>query len=133
MAWGNKNNTKDDTDHGRPRKLPPFGYAQPEVRAVETMLEEIRSSDLKHEMSAGLIDMNRMENEMEPDTRIDRIKDIVSRLTYGEMMTLAEQWADSMLVGTVDKDQFKFVLPPTLHAWTKRDDQTSDRRASAGT
>ncbi len=128
MAWGDKRNTSDDTDHMKPRQLPPQGYARPEVRATEAVHEILKSNGNGAE-HAAMMDatetrrMAAMEREMDRaqehlnKPKIEQIKNLVKALTYGEMIQIAEQWADAMLTGTVDKEQFKFVLPPTLHAW----------------
>jgi hypothetical protein len=133
MSWGTKNNTKDDTDYEKPRQLPPSGYARPEQRAADAAINALNEgarkmaergqwppSSMLHEPPPPVVNLTKFEDDMNED-RIADIKEIVSKLTYGEMMALAEQWADSMLTGTIDKDQFKFVLPPTLHAWTTKE------------
>jgi len=130
MAWGDKKITRDDTSHPTPRKLPPNGWSKPEQRAADAAIEALNEST-SHEMDGltrrgcvvasfaderGPVDLSKFEHEMTRD-RIADIKAIVCKLTYGEMMTVAELLADAMPSGTVDKDQFKFILPPTLHAW----------------
>ena len=128
MAWGDKKTTRDDTDYQKPKQLPPSGYAKPEVCAVDAAHEALRLNGNGAE-HAAMMDatetrrMAAMEREMDRaqehlnKPKIEQIKNLVKALTYGEMIQIAEQWADAMLTGTVDKEQFKFVLPPTLHAW----------------
>src|SRR5258706_8654137 len=156
MAWGNKNNPRDDTNHPKPQKLPPNGWSKPEQRMAEVVVEAVNkrsngyetwdvgpngerlnvrpepnetrivapvihssdafSFDLSHVDANEKCRMDELEKEMSKP-KIKQIKDLMKVLTYGEMMDLAQQWADAMLTGTVDKDQFKFILPPTLHAW----------------
>jgi len=111
----------------KPRQLPSAGYAKPEVRAVEAVHEALKSNGngAERDMMDPIETRRMVAMEMEMDRaqeaqnkpKIEQIKDLMKALTYGEMMDLAQQWADAMLTGTVDKDQFKFILPPTLHAW----------------
>src|SRR5258706_14147058 len=127
MAWRDKKTTRDDTNHMKPRQLPSAGYANPEVRAVAAVHEAMKSNGNGAErdmmdpietrrMVAMEREMDRAQEEQNKP-KIEQIKDLMKALTYGEMMDLAQQWSDSMLTGTVDKDSFKLVLPPTLHAW----------------
>lgn len=131
MAWGDKKTTRDDTDHMKPRQLPSAGYAKPEVRAVDAAHEALRSNghtpepptidDLveRRRLAAMEREMDRVQEEQNKP-KIEQIKDLASALTYGEMMDLAQQWADAMPSGTVDKDSFRLILPPTLHAWATK-------------
>jgi len=143
MSWGTKNNTKDDTDFKKPRQLPPSGYARPEQRAADAAIEALNGDEIFNRHAADWdvahpdsnrepVNLTKFEEDMNED-RIAHIKEIVAALTYGEMMALAEQLADSMLIGTVNKEQFKFVLPPTLHAWLTRKNSHLDGVSSAGT
>src|SRR6266699_2010000 len=108
MAWGDKKITRDDTDHMKPRQLPPIGYARPEVRAVEAVHEVLKSNG--HTPEPPTIDdlrekrrMEELERELEREMdkpKIEQIRDLLRALTYGEMMDLALQWTGSMLTGT---------------------------------
>src|SRR5258707_528147 len=104
MAWGDKKITFVDTDYQKPRQLPPSGYANPEVRAVDAAHEALRSSGNGAE-HAAMMDttetrrMAAMEREMDRaqehlnKPKIEQIKNLVKALTYGEMIQIAEQWA----------------------------------------
>jgi len=123
MAWGDKKTTRDDTDHKMPQRLPPNGWDKPEKRAADAAMVAVNQRtngretwDAGHPEDREPINLSKFEHEMTRD-RIADIKEIVCKLTYGEMMTVAELLAESMPSGTVDKDSFKLILPPTLHAW----------------
>src|SRR5258706_695946 len=137
MEWGDKKTTRDDTDHKVPQKLPPNGWNKPEQRATALAIEDLNQRSDIHTYTSDIVEiddmagdkaeraqqraaemrrMDDLEKEMSKP-KIEQIKDLVKALTYGEMIQIAEQFSDSMPSGTVDKEQFRFILPPTLHAW----------------
>lgn len=157
MAWGDKKTTRDDTDHKVPQKLPPNGWNKPEQRATERAIEDLNQRGVSvHAYTPDIVEiddmagdkvaraqqrtaemrrMDELEREMSKP-KIEQIKDLVKALTYGEMIQVAEQFSDSMPSGTVDKDSFRLILPPTLHAWAtsrERPLPAGDAVSSAGT
>jgi len=139
MAWGDKKTTRDDTNHPTPRRLQPAGYAGPEVRAVDAAHEALKSNgdggESLHMIAAHMLNdldnaelrrMKAMEKEMDRaqeeqnKPKIEQIRDLVKALTYGEMMDVAQAWTEAMPTGQIDKENFKFILPPTLHAWATK-------------
>jgi hypothetical protein len=123
MAWGDKKTTRDDTDHMKPRQLPSAGYANPEVRAVESVHEALRSNGHASEPPTidDLVEKRRME-ELEREMskpKIEQIKDLVGALTYGQMIELRDQVA-TFMPNIGNKEVVDLIidkLPQTLHAW----------------
>ena len=122
MAWSEKD-ARDDTDYQKPRQLPPNGWAKPEQRAADAAIEALSMDTVKtadkDAERINVVNLTKFEKDMNED-RIAGIKEIVRALTYGEMMQVAELLAEFMPSGTVDKDSFKLILPPTLHAWATK-------------
>ena len=125
MAWSRKD-ARDDLNHPKPVKLPLNGWDKPEQRAVAAAHEALREP--QDEAFVGTvhtahyeipISLTKFEEAMNED-RIAKIQEIVSKLTYGEMIEMAEMLANAMPQGQVDKDQFKYILPPTLHAFASK-------------
>jgi hypothetical protein len=124
MAWSRKD-ARDDLNHPKPVKLPPNGWDKPEKRAADRAMEAVNQASYEppeehmNEPPASPVNMALFVQDMNRD-RIADIKEIVRKLTYGEMMEVAALMAEAMPSGTVDKDAFKFILPPTLHAFASK-------------
>lgn len=106
-------------DH--PRNLDERDYAPPEQRAAERMIETFNVLDGTisgtRKTTESTVDLGKLEREMEEGHRIKAMQGIAKKLTYGEMMELAQMLTDAMPEGSIDKEQFRYILPPTLHKW----------------
>lgn len=91
-------------------------FAPPEQRAAERAIEDLRER--------SVVNMDEIAREIapppEPPSSIDRIRDIIRTLTYGEMREMCCQIAEKMpkVEAQDTKDLIVCALPDTMHAWS---------------